>query len=82
MRSALKETPMAPGVLVIAVEPDRAKMISEMVQSMKGVADVEIISPLYWKKTWPVGPEGVEATIIPVILSGRGRNPALAIVAN
>jgi putative Mg2+ transporter-C (MgtC) family protein len=38
------------GVLVIAVEPDRAKMISEMIQSMKGVTEVEIISPLYWKQ--------------------------------
>jgi len=38
------------GVLVIAVEPERSKMISEMIQSMKGVSKVEIISPLYWKR--------------------------------
>ena len=38
------------GVLVIAVEPERTKMISEMVQSMKGIREVEVISPLYWKK--------------------------------
>ena len=42
--------PDGTGVLIIAVEPERAKMISEMVQSMKGVSDVEIISPLYWKR--------------------------------
>ena len=38
------------GVLVLAVEPERAKMISEMIQSMKGVSEVEIMSPLYWKR--------------------------------
>jgi putative Mg2+ transporter-C (MgtC) family protein len=38
------------GILVIAVEPERSKMISEMIQSMKGVSKVEIISPLYWKR--------------------------------
>ncbi len=42
--------PDGTGVLVIAVEPERTKMISEMVQSMKGVTEVEIISPLYWKR--------------------------------
>ncbi len=47
---SFERNPDGTGVLVIAVEPDRAKMISEMVQSMKGVADVEIISPLYWKR--------------------------------
>ena len=38
------------GVLILAVEPDRAKMVSEMIHSMKGVTAVEIISPLYWKQ--------------------------------
>lgn len=42
--------PDGTGVLVIAVEPDRAKMIAGMIESMKGVVNVEIISPLYWKK--------------------------------
>jgi putative Mg2+ transporter-C (MgtC) family protein len=42
--------PDGTGMLVIAVEPERAKMVSEMVQSMKGIAEVEIISPLYWKR--------------------------------
>ena len=42
--------PDGTGVLVIAVEPERAKMISEMVHSMKGVSEVEIMSPLYWKR--------------------------------
>jgi putative Mg2+ transporter-C (MgtC) family protein len=47
---SFERNPDGTGVLVIAVEPDRAKMISEMIQSMKGVAEVEIISPLYWKQ--------------------------------
>lgn len=47
---SFERNPDGTGVLVIAVEPDRAKMISEMVQSMKGIAEVEIISPLYWKR--------------------------------
>jgi len=47
---SFERNPDGTGVLVLAVEPDRAKMISEMIQSMKGVADVEIISPLYWKR--------------------------------
>ena len=47
---SFESNPDGTGVLVIAVEPDRAKMISEMIQSMKGVSDVEIISPLYWKR--------------------------------
>ena len=38
------------GVLILAVEPERAKMVSEMIHSMKGVTTVEIISPLYWKQ--------------------------------
>jgi len=47
---SFERNPDGTGVLVIAVEPDRTKMISEVIQSMKGVAEVEIISPLYWKK--------------------------------
>jgi putative Mg2+ transporter-C (MgtC) family protein len=47
---SFESNPDGTGVLVIAVEPDRAKMISEMIHSMKGVSDVEIISPLYWKR--------------------------------
>lgn len=47
---SFERNPDGTGVLVIAVEPDRAKMVSEMVQSMKGVSAVEIISPLYWKR--------------------------------
>jgi len=47
---SFERNPDGSGVLIIAVEPDRAKMISEMVQSMKGIAEVEIISPLYWKR--------------------------------
>jgi uncharacterized membrane protein YhiD involved in acid resistance len=43
---SFERSPGGAGILVIAVEPDRAKMISEMVQSMKGVSAVEIISPL------------------------------------
>jgi len=42
---SFERSPGGAGILVIAVEPDRAKMISEMVQSMKGVSAVEIISP-------------------------------------
>ncbi len=33
------------GVLTIAVEAERARMIAEMLQSMKGVASVESVSP-------------------------------------
>jgi putative Mg2+ transporter-C (MgtC) family protein len=47
---SFERNPDGTGVLVIAVEPDRAKMISEMIQTMKGVSAVEIISPLYWKQ--------------------------------
>jgi len=47
---SFERTPDGTGVLVIAVEPDRTKMISEMVQSMKGVTKVEVMSPLYWKR--------------------------------
>ena len=47
---SFESNPDGTGILVIAVEPERAKMVSEMVQSMKGIKEVEIISPLYWKK--------------------------------
>ena len=47
---SFERNPDGTGVLVIAVEPERAKMVSEMVQSMKGISEVEIISPLYWKR--------------------------------
>ena len=47
---SFERNPDGTGMLVIAVEPERAKMVSEMVQSMKGIAEVEIISPLYWKR--------------------------------
>ncbi len=47
---SFESNPDGTGVLVIAVEPERAKMVSEMVQSMKGISEVEIISPLYWKR--------------------------------
>jgi putative Mg2+ transporter-C (MgtC) family protein len=47
---SFERNPDGTGILVIAVEPDRTKMISEVIQSMKGVAEVEIINPLYWKR--------------------------------
>jgi putative Mg2+ transporter-C (MgtC) family protein len=47
---SFESNPDGTGVLVIAIDPERTKMISEMLQSMKGVAEVEIISPLYWKR--------------------------------
>jgi putative Mg2+ transporter-C (MgtC) family protein len=47
---SFESNPDGTGVLVIAVEPERAKMVSEMIQSMKGVSEVEIMSPLYWKR--------------------------------
>ena len=47
---SFERNPDGTGILVIAVEPERAKMVSEMVQSMKGISEVEIISPLYWKR--------------------------------
>lgn len=48
---SFERNPDGTGILVIAVERDRAKMISEMVQSMKGVSSVEVLSPLYWKRS-------------------------------
>jgi putative Mg2+ transporter-C (MgtC) family protein len=47
---SFESNPDGTGVLVIAVEPERAKMVSEMIHSMKGVSEVEIMSPLYWKR--------------------------------
>ena len=47
---SFERNPDGSGVLILAVEPERSKMVSEMIHSMKGVADVEIISPLYWKQ--------------------------------
>ena len=47
---SFERNPDGSGVLILAVEPERSKMVSEMIHSMKGVAEVEIISPLYWKQ--------------------------------
>jgi putative Mg2+ transporter-C (MgtC) family protein len=47
---SFESNPDGSGVLVIAIDPERTKMISEMVQSMKGIKEVEVISPLYWKR--------------------------------
>lgn len=47
---SFESNPDGTGILVIAVEPERSKMVSEMVHSMKGVTDVEVMSPLYWKR--------------------------------
>lgn len=45
---SFKRTGKASGVLALSVDENRSEMLAEMLASHKGVADAEVLSPLYW----------------------------------
>lgn len=45
---SFKRTGKGSGTLTLSVDENRSEMLAEMLASHKGVADAEILSPLYW----------------------------------
>jgi len=45
---SFKRTGETTGTLTLSVDENRSEMLAEMLASHKGVADAEVLSPLYW----------------------------------